>query len=487
MTEYPEQPPPQAQDAQKRTAHSVQLSAGSVVAVTSVQTVATSVEGHTRQRVTTNAESEAVAGESFPTKCHRFGMKPSELNEHEAWGARQLETISEQLDRERNEAARRRRKEKTDYKRDWKNARRLNRERDRADAGPEAPPKIPTLDYLARRSGERTRYENKRRKLAYLRTMQAKALKPYNAGLSNRMYLCERIGREYTCVGCGSTGIVPVGCNVRGCPACESKKADKDTAKYGACFEGKRRRLITFTLQNTPVTGVVKTDADALRRALRQLSRSFRAIRQDSTLKFTWEHPYGARKWEFDFRAALAGGLWKREVTVKCDDETGEVWWHVHLHVLYWGAYIPQDDLSAAWHQLTGARIVDIRECKNLREIVKYACKAFDYEDNHHENRKGKGQTFAQIEANTRGRITAGFLLDLWQQASRRLRLIQTFGEAYAVADPEDGDPQCPDCGGFHFQVRPCVVPYLATGPPAVDLWRGADLYKPPPKVEPTI
>lgn len=390
-------------------------------------------------------------------------MRPDELQAEEELITRELETPGERIDRERKEAQRLARKKKAAYRRDWKNARKLNRELDRIRGPEPSPATVPTLDYLKRRKGERTHWANKRRKLAHLRTIQANALKPYNPRVAARMFLCERIGREYTCVACGSSGIVPIGCNVRGCPACESKKADKDAAKYGACFEGKRTRLITFTQANVAITGDVEADAERLRAALMKLAPWFRKIRHNPL-----------------FNSALAGGLWKREVTVKASPDGARVWWHVHLHVLYWGAYIRQPDLKEAWQQLSGAEIVHIREMKNVREIVKYACKAFDYEDNHKEAREGKGQTFAQVERGTSGRITAGFLLDLWQRASRRLRLIQTFGEAYAIADPEDGDPQCPECGGFHFEVRKCVIPYLATGPPAVDLWRGADLYKPP-------
>lgn len=446
----------------------MQSSAGSVVAVTSVQTVATSVRDLTGQGLTTSDRDQPAPVRTFASNCAALNMRPGQLAAEEELIARELETWPERIARERARDAKLRRKAKADYKRDWKNARKVNRELDRTEAGPAPPPEMPTPDHLARRDRERKKWSNKRRKLAYLRTMQAKALKPYNPKLAGRMFLCERIGREYTCVECGSQGTVPVGCNVRGCPACESKKADKDAAKYGACFEGRRTRMITFTQKNVEITGHVENDAAALRAALKKLAPWFRKIRQNPL-----------------FTVALAGGIWKREVTVKTDGE--RVWWHVHLHVLYWGAYIRQPLLSAAWQQLSGACIVDIRERDNVREVVKYACKAFDYEDNQSENRAGKGQTFNQVEVATAGRITAGFLLDLWQRASRRLRLIQTFGEAYAVPDPEDGDPQCPDCGGFHFQVRRCVVPYLATGPPAVDLWRGADLYNPPQKVEPAI
>ena len=406
----------------------------------------------------------------------RLDLRPAELAALDAEILREMETGAERRATLKKEKQQRERKEKRQLARDWRRARKLNRELDRIRAGEPPGPRPPTSKERQARTAAQVRYENKRRKLAHLRTISAKALKPHNKRLAGRMFLCERMGRQYTCVACGSSGIVPVGCNVRGCPACERKKADRDAAKYGESFDGKRARLATFTMRNVPITGDIDEDAGALRAALCELAPAFRQLRHNKQPGTDPARP-------FDFKACMVGGIWKREVTVKCSPDGVTVWWHVHLHVLFWGRFIPQPELKAAWKALTGCTIVDIREMQNVREIVKYACKAFDYTATHGESRAGKGMTFAQVETVTGKRITAGHLLNLWQRGSRRLRLIQTFGDAYAVPDPEDSDPQCPDCGGFCFEVKKCVIPYDPRGPPLVDLWRGADLYNPPPMI----
>jgi len=49
-----------------------------------------------------------------------------------------------------------------------------------------------------------------------------------------------------------------------------------------------------------------------------------------------------------------------------------------HLHIIFRGSYIDQAYLSALWHQLHGAKVVDIRAIKNLdgkRGMANYMAK----------------------------------------------------------------------------------------------------------------
>ena len=58
--------------------------------------------------------------------------------------------------------------------------------------------------------------------------------------------------------------------------------------------------------------------------------------------------------------------------------------WHPHLHIMVEGSYLPREDLSAAWHEITGdSYIVDIRKVDDAeddarelaRYVTKYICK----------------------------------------------------------------------------------------------------------------
>lgn len=86
-----------------------------------------------------------------------------------------------------------------------------------------------------------------------------------------------------------------------------------------------------------------------------------------------------------DLRASFSRlrrtSLWKRRVKagVACLEvkrsERSDAW-HVHYHLLLQGSYIPQDQLSATWHEITGdSRIVDIRLASDRRKVAQYICK----------------------------------------------------------------------------------------------------------------
>jgi len=44
--------------------------------------------------------------------------------------------------------------------------------------------------------------------------------------------------------------------------------------------------------------------------------------------------------------------------------------WHLHMHILFAGKYIPQKYLSRAWKRISGASNVDIREKKSLKAVL---------------------------------------------------------------------------------------------------------------------
>ena len=66
---------------------------------------------------------------------------------------------------------------------------------------------------------------------------------------------------------------------------------------------------------------------------------------------------------------------WKKYVTgsvnflhVKYNEKTG---WHVHLHILLTGSYLPQKWLSAEWLKVTGdSVIVHVEACYSEKELA---------------------------------------------------------------------------------------------------------------------
>jgi hypothetical protein len=114
---------------------------------------------------------------------------------------------------------------------------------------------------------------------------------------------------------------------------------------------------------------------------------------------------------------------------------------NVHLHVLYWGRYVPKEKMRECWLQLTGdSYIIDIKELRGswrdaAREVCKYVTKVSE-------------------PANwTRSRdvdpcIPELLLVDVLEALSGRRRLA-TYGIFYNVAIEEEAEMAalCERCG----------------------------------------
>lgn len=79
------------------------------------------------------------------------------------------------------------------------------------------------------------------------------------------------------------------------------------------------------------------------------------------------------------WQKAVGGGAYFIEVT---RGRRGSHW-HVHLHVLFYGRWIDQRELSSSWHRSTGdSYVVDVRRINDrasaCRYVAKYATKAID-------------------------------------------------------------------------------------------------------------
>jgi len=96
---------------------------------------------------------------------------------------------------------------------------------------------------------------------------------------------------------------------------------------------------MTLTIRNIP-------DAEFGRQNVRELRSFFTKLRR---------------------RVRFVGGFYVVQVT-----NSGKGW-HLHLHVLYDGHYLPQDALSRIWAEITaGSFIVDIQKVDNPKLAVRY-------------------------------------------------------------------------------------------------------------------
>lgn len=143
-------------------------------------------------------------------------------------------------------------------------------------------------------------------------------------------------------------------CHDRFCLPCARERSRVIASNVKDKLESDRARFLTLTLKSTN---------EPLAELLTKLSTDFAALRRSKL----WRHK-------------VAGGV--AFVEVKWLDRTQR--WHVHLHSLVQGRYIPQDELSKTWHRVTGtSHIIDIRIASDnahvTHYITKYASKPLDH------------------------------------------------------------------------------------------------------------
>ena len=142
-------------------------------------------------------------------------------------------------------------------------------------------------------------------------------------------------------------------CHDRLCLPCARDRSRAISAAVLAKLAGQPCRFLTLTLKHT---------GDTLRSQLDRITRCFSKLRQRA--------------------------FWKKRVTggvgfIELKWSTKTDAWHVHIHCLLHGRYLPQVDVSRLWYAITGdSRITDIRFVRDNRQaaryVAKYASKPFD-------------------------------------------------------------------------------------------------------------
>ena len=135
-------------------------------------------------------------------------------------------------------------------------------------------------------------------------------------------------------------------CRDRFCRPCARDRAARVAHNLVAQLAGKPHRFVTLTL--------CSSDAD-LPDQLDRLYRSFRCLRR-------------CRWWS----VTVAGGVSFLEITR--NPTTGQ--WHPHLHLIIEGSFLPQSQLSARWHEITGdSYIVHVRLVRDSSRDAHYVAK----------------------------------------------------------------------------------------------------------------
>jgi len=138
-------------------------------------------------------------------------------------------------------------------------------------------------------------------------------------------------------------------CRLRWCPVCAEARANIIARSCREFFEKQSSvRFLTLTQKRSDLP---------LKEQVARIKKSFAKFRRCS----------GWRKY-------VTGCVWFLQIKPSC----GGKWWHIHLHILLTGSYIPQDWLSEKWLEVTGdSKIVDIRFVDELdsalRDVVRYA------------------------------------------------------------------------------------------------------------------
>jgi len=171
-------------------------------------------------------------------------------------------------------------------------------------------------------------------------------------GKAIRFLTCGTKIATMECEHCGYKHPISYNCKLRICPRCASVRAFELVEKYQPYLESlnpKRVRCITLTMKN--VAHLAEGKEKIRRCFIKLLHRKY-------------------------YKELIDGSLYHIEVTL---DEIG--FWHIHIHAIIVGGYIPQAKLSDDWQSITkddenkeGSPVVWI-ERKDVKATLKYCMK----------------------------------------------------------------------------------------------------------------
>lgn len=208
-------------------------------------------------------------------------------------------------------------------------------------------------------------------------------------------------------------------CDLRICPDCARMHSARLVARYlPKCQElmhdhktSFRFRTIVFT------TPHVLTDPEIRKKLLCGFKQVYRVMNKLMSTR----------------------GNWKNEQGFLVTSEFGETGKHLHYHIIHYGQYLQQSELSRAWSEATdgAASVVFVRGFpyigltveQTLKETLKYATKFYNKD-------KATGViTHFQAE-----------LMPVLAEALRETRRVRAYGVFYNLPEPVRADHLCDTC-----------------------------------------
>jgi hypothetical protein len=217
---------------------------------------------------------------------------------------------------------------------------------------------------------------------------------------------------------CGHKKARIMRCNLRVCPGCSARLLKRQFAICSDLIRMMRHpRFLTLTVENT------ENISAAIAQGLKKLFYNFRRKK--------------------DINPLITGGIIVTEVTHRGNG------YHVHLHIIYDGAFMHWKRVMHAWEQVTGQEKVhiDIRDCRSTGQAISYLSGYLK-----------KGGSFLSLEHFTE-----------YHKETKGTRYFQTFGSLYKqeTFEPSHKDLLCECCGesiilfGFERNASKTLVPLV--------------------------
>lgn len=151
-------------------------------------------------------------------------------------------------------------------------------------------------------------------------------------------------------------------CRDRWCAVCAHRRGNQMAARILNDRDPRALRFLTLTLRVVPRGQAAPGEPGSLKYALDRLYAAFRRLRALSL-----------------WRNGVTGGAAFTEIKWSNASQG----WHVHVHALIEGRYLPHPKLKEAWHRITGdSHVVDIRRVRTttnaVNYVTRYVTKAWD-------------------------------------------------------------------------------------------------------------
>jgi len=182
----------------------------------------------------------------------------------------------------------------------------------------------------------------------------------------------------------------PAWCKAWACPRCGPRKARKLAKRIAACPGTK---LLTLTLPTDTTTTAIQK-LDQLNANFRTLMKRLRRAYPHSTLRY----------------------VKVVELTKKGTP---------HLHVVLESEYIPQALVSTLWHEISGARVVDIRAIRRKNGSGKYLAKYLTKWPDFLHNRRRWSASPGFLPDTQPPRSVLSTLIEKWYYQSQKLEDIE--------------------------------------------------------------